>query len=330
MILVTGATGLIGLRVVNLLAKKYDPAEILCLVWEIRNAKELAARKNLKRLGVKMREIDLLDTESLVGLPSDPKLVFHLAATTDTALPDHRCNDIGTRNLVEALNMGNKTHFVYTGTCAMYCGRKDCRKPITERTRPVPTNRYSLSKLRAEQFLKRQAKQKGFGLTILRPPTVYGANPRVNSLFDFLKKLIIKKSPLARLNWPGLTSLVWVDDMARTIIWSAKFPLKPGRIKIFTISVEALTLAEISRLMHVRMRLPYKRIDLPSWFWKIAASCRKLIYLLERLLPSSFYNLLWRASLVTDDVLVCDVKKINRYYLAWKPALFKDKVDEVL
>ena len=113
MIVVSGATGFIGRRVVGELVKKNRPEGILCLVWKKNNHREQAGRKWLRRVGVKLKEIDLLDKRSLTDLPQSPRLVFHLAATTDTALADHSCNDIGTINLVEALGPSKKTHFVY-------------------------------------------------------------------------------------------------------------------------------------------------------------------------------------------------------------------------
>jgi len=330
MIVVTGATGFIGQRLVALLVKEYKPNEIWCLVWRKNNPREIDGRRFLKKLGVGLIKIDLLDKDSLEGLPKNPKLVFHLAATTDTALPDHSCNNLGTENLVTALEMNEKTHFVYTGTCAMYCGRTSCQKPITEHSRPVTSNRYSRSKLRAELLLKQQANTRRFSLSILRPPTVYGADPRDNSLFDFMKKLINKRSVLARLNWPGLTSLVWVDDMAATLIWAAKHPAKPGKINTFVVSAESLTLTEISRLMHQKMGVPFRQINLPVWFWKLAAKTRRYIFMAEKLVPSAVYNLAWRASLVVNDVINVDASEIRRSYKDWKPVYLKDKLVEVI
>lgn len=330
MIVVTGATGFIGQRLVSLLVKKHKPKEICCLVWNKNTPKEVAGRKFLKKLGVKIEKIDLLDKNGLMNLSQTPRLVFHLAATTDTALSDHSCNDVGTSNLVEALRPNKKTHFVHVGTSAMYCGRVNCRKPINERSKPVPSNKYGRSKLKAEKILKEEAGKRGFSLTILRPPTVYGSNPRDNSLFDFLKKLILVKSPLARLDWPGLTSLVWVDDMARVIFWAAEHSPKPGNTSEFLVSAEALTLADISRLMHEGLGLKYRKISLPEWLWQIGTRLRRIIYAFDGLLPPQIYNLPWRASLVMDDVLFCDASKLIRSFPAWRPSLFKNKIDEVL
>lgn len=330
MIVVTGATGFIGQRLIPLLVRDRKPSEILCLVWNKNTPKEIASRKFLKKLGVKIKLVDLLDIDSLSELPKNPKFVFHLAATTDTALPDHRCNNLGTKNLISALEMNNKTTFIHIGTSAMYCGRINCTKLINEQSVPTPSNNYGRSKLDAEKLLKKDAFKRKYSLNILRPPTVYGSNPRDNSLFDFLKRLILTGSPLARLNWPGLTSLIWVDDMADTIMWTANHAVRPGEVREFIVSVEALTLADISELMHQKLGVTYREINLPDWLWKLFAKARKYVFWLEKFLPSRIYNLPWRATLVIDNVLYCDANKLTKSYLAWKPALFKNKVNEVI
>lgn len=330
MIVVTGATGFIGQRLISLLVKEYKPGDILCLVWNRNNPRELAARKFLKKLGVKIKLVDLLDRDSLTELPENPKVVFHLAATTDTALSDHRCNNLGTKNLISSLKMVRSTIFVHIGTSAMYCGRLDCSKPITERTSPAPSNNYGRTKLEAEKLLVRDSCKRNYSLNILRPPTVYGSNPRDNSLFDFLKKLILARSLLARLNWLGLTSLVWVDDMAKSIVWSAKHPARSGKPKEYIVSSEELTLADVSRLMHQKLGITYEEIRLPNWLWKLFAKWRRCVFWLERFLPSKIYNLPWRATLVIDNVLYCDASNLNKSYPTWKPSLFCNKVDEVL
>lgn len=328
--MVTGATGFIGQRLIPLLIKGYNPREILCLVWNKDTPRELAARKFLKKLGVVLRLVDLVDKNTLIDLPENPKVVFHLAATTDTAKWDHRCNNIGTRNLVSSLTLGESTTFIYVGTSAMYCGRSNCQRLISESSTPIPSNNYGRSKLEAEMTLKEDCRRRKYSLTILRPPTVYGSNPRDNSLFDFLKKLIRKGSILARINWPGLTSLVWVDDMAKIIVWASRHHRSAGTVNEYIVSSEALTLAEISKLMHKKMGITYREIILPNWVWLLGSWSRKIVYLFDNITPPWLYNLAWRASLVVDNVIYCDSKKLMSANKRWKPVQFKERLNDVI
>ena len=118
--------------------------------------------------------------------------------------------------------------------------------------------------------------------------------------------------------------------MAATLIWAAKHPAKPGKINTFVVSAESLTLTEISRLMHQKMGVPFRQINLPVWFWKLAAKTRRYIFMAEKLVPSAVYNLAWRASLVVNDVINVDASEIRRSYKDWKPVYLKDKLVEVI
>ena len=55
---------------------------------------------------------------------------------------------------------------------------------------------------------------RGYEYTILRLATVYGPGAKTDGLFDSLFKLTSKGSILGRLNWPGRTSIVHVEDVA--------------------------------------------------------------------------------------------------------------------
>src|SRR5438034_1291566 len=81
------------------------------------------------------------------------------------------------------------------------------------RTDRQPMSRYVLSKWRAEKFLLAEAQRRGFRLTILRLCTVYGPEFRPNTFFDVLKKEVERGTIVSRLNWPGLTSFIHVDDV---------------------------------------------------------------------------------------------------------------------
>jgi hypothetical protein len=147
--------------------------------------------------------------------------VFHLAANTHTWERNHDCNDLGTENLLRALQpLGPKTHVVFTSTTAVMDNRDDLDQPL-ESARVVarlPFSAYGRSKWRAEQFLRVQAAKYGFRLSILRLCTVYGPEPRPNTLFAVLKQEVARQSLASRLDWPGLTSFIHVDDVVSCLL----------------------------------------------------------------------------------------------------------------
>ncbi|MCJ7805545.1 NAD(P)-dependent oxidoreductase [Patescibacteria group bacterium] len=331
MIIVTGATGFIGKRLVSLLVEKHKPSSILCLVWNKNNEMEIKGRQTLSKLGVRMKKIDLVTKSGLGTIYKAPKIVIHLAGATDTSSSSYDCNDKGTKNLLRYLKtLGPRTHFIHISTTAIMSGRRDCRRPFDEKLTPNPTNGYSKTKLIAEEFVKKACKEKNFRLTVLRYPTVYGKNFRKNSFFDFIGKLIQKNSFVVRFNWPGLSSFVHVEDAARAIILASERPPKAGECEVYNVSTESLTLQKIAQMMYKRMGYRYHQIKLPLLFWKFAALFRPIIYKTEDYLPPSLYNLFWRASLLVDSVIYCDAFKMEKRFSKWKPNFLSDRLDDVL
>jgi len=329
MIIVTGATGFIGRRVVKLLVRKYKPSSILCLIWKKNSELETSGRKILSNLMVKTIKVDLVTKANLKPIIKSPSIVIHLAGNTDTYSSDYRCNDIGTRNLLECLKgLGPKTHFVHISTTAIMSGRLNCKNTFNENATPVPTNNYGFSKLTAETLVQKSCLKHGFKLSIIRYPTVYGKDPRKNSFFDYLKGLIEKNSPLMRLNWPGLSSFVHVDDAAKSVLLMLDKPPKPRRWEIFNVSTESLTLKQISILLYNKMKLKYKPLYLPKIIWRILTQTRPVIYKLENYLSPTIYNSLWRATLLIDNVIFCN--KLENTFSQWKPLLLSDKLDDVI
>lgn len=297
MILVTGANGFIGQKLVERLLKKYPSEQIVCLV----HGQPILAK--IPRL--KIIPIDLVTKHNLNKVPVSPRLVFHLAGTTDTSKRDHRCNDEGTQNLIKRLKVGPKSHFIYTSTLAIYSGRTDCYKPIDVDTFPVATDEYGKSKIRAEKVLTDAMIAKRFKLTILRLPTVWGENPRKNSFLNFLRDLVKNNSIFTKLSWKGKTALMNVNDMAKYLAEVA--PKTEKRFRIIPLAAQNLTLADIFKILTKSQGKKYKQIKIPDEIWKFARFMSQFLPYFEAILPTSLYNYFWRASIVSDNALWCKV-----------------------
>lgn len=321
MLVITGANGFLGQHLAPMALKYFKPSEILCLVAKTMKDPRLENRgiKIIKEHGLKMLEVDLVKGKGLDKLPKAPQFVIHLAASSDTSLGNHQANDLGTKNLINALGkLNSNTHIIYSGTVAMMSGRADCSNPIDEYTTPQPTNEYSRTKLKAEDFLKARCKKDGFRLTIARISTIYGNDPRTHKLFKVLQRYIKGGSPLARINWPGLTSLIHVDDVANALLMLVKDSPRVSKAETYILSSESLTLSEISRIMHEEMGIQYKAINLPKSFWKLCSSLRKFVPLFEKIVPPSIYNLVWRWGLIVDNVMWCESNKLFKKFPKFK------------
>ncbi|MCI0541840.1 MAG: NAD(P)-dependent oxidoreductase, partial [Verrucomicrobiales bacterium] len=229
-VVVSGASGFIGRRLALRLKCEFRGIDLTCLVKSNDDAFGERGTDILISAGIDPLFTNLVTGQGLDEIGS-ADILFHLAANTHTWEPDQRCNDIGTERLLAAIEpFGTCSHIIFTSTVAVLDNRRNLRKPLTSESEVEarPLSRYGFSKWRAEEFLKRKAAQFGFRLTILRLSTVYGPAPRPNTFFDVLKREVSKQSLLSRLNWPGLTSFIHVDDVVDCLIAAAQNPPKVG------------------------------------------------------------------------------------------------------
>lgn len=157
-ILVTGATGLVGSRLLpRLVEAGYDCAALV-------RGKEVAS-------GVTAIEGDLFDVASLAEAVRDAVAIIHLAAvfrSPDTDLI-WKSNLEGTRNLIDAVkNHAPDARFIFASTSHVY----DMNTPHPGREDDAlnPKHAYPASKVAAEKELR----ESGLNWSVLRFPFVYG------------------------------------------------------------------------------------------------------------------------------------------------------------
>ncbi len=165
-ILVTGATGKVGSRLAQRLARRGD--RVRALVRDPSKAAELAAA------GVELHVGDLLNVDSLATATRGVDAVVHCAAFFRGATPDqaHAVNDVGTRALAEAAMRAGVRRFVFTSTGLVY-GPNGGRL-AREDEECTPTLPYPMSKLAAERYLLSLRGEAGLDVRVLRLPFVYG------------------------------------------------------------------------------------------------------------------------------------------------------------
>ncbi len=218
-----------------------------------------------------------------------------------------------------------------TSTTAVMDNRNNLDEPLRPDLAVAgpPFSRYGRTKWRAEEFLRREARARGFRLSILRLCTVYGPGPRPNSFFDVLKQEVARRSVVSRLDWPALTSFIHVDDVVAGLLKAADDPPPPGEPRTCLLATESRTLAEVARLIYRARGLPYAKMALPQGCWKLLRHTHKLCRWGTGRLPAKLYNFVWRFNLLVNPVFHCDAGGFARWLPDWRPRLMTECIGEI-
>jgi UDP-glucose 4-epimerase len=308
--LVTGASGFIGGQLVKRLLAATPGLSVECLVSPARLG--AGHGEDLRRRGVAIIPGDLT-TEGVADAPPPPvTVVFHLAANVDTAASAEamRINDHGTAALLDWLQpVLARTHVVYVSSVAVMdrAGRAD--GPLTEASPCTPRTEYGASKLRGEQIIRDRAARDGFTYTIIRLPTIYGPGQKPGGLFDTLWSLAMRGHWLARLDWPGRTSVLHIDDVVRIL---TEFATRPDtRNETYCVTgPDAPTVGELARAIAAAGGRTLRPIRLPGWTWS-ALRAISLNQTLASLMPRALGVWFWRLSLLVDDGFWVDAAKFD-------------------
>ena len=316
-----------------MLAEAYGASRILCLAYDQSdNELERTGRASLDELGVPYIPVDLVSGRGLQAAPRSPDLVLHLASNTDTGASDHRINDVGTRNLLEAIQpLPAAAHFVFTSTIAVADHRADVGKPVDEETPLLrPFNDYGRRKLAAEAYLRERARADGFRCTIVRLSAVYGRGTRGDGLFDRLSRMVRDDSPIARLDYPGKLSFISVDDIAKILVLLSRRTAPSGTSDLFIPVGEVMTIAELIQCYYRAFGVAYRPIALPSAFWRFCDRVANALYHFEPILPHAVNNRIWQLGLVVGTAFHNESTKIKRVLPDLKLKRFDDVVGEMI
>ena len=189
-IAITGESGLVGSRIIELLKNDFNFVPLKHSEFDIANSGQV--------------------TEYLDTLDFD--LLLHLAAYTNVDKSEIEKNEafsvnvIGTKNVFEAVSKKNKK-MIYFSTDFVFDG---VNPPFDEESIPNPIGFYGQSKYEGELFLKNKA-------MIARISNPYGNSPAQKP--DFVKKLalMLKKGRTLSMVTDSLMTPTHIDDIAYSI-----------------------------------------------------------------------------------------------------------------
>lgn len=184
-ILVTGAAGFIGARVIQCLLDR-GFRNLGCFVRPSSELSELEVITERRPSDARIEIIkgNLLSREDCEAASKNVALIFHLAAGIgEKSFPDAFLNSVvATRNLLDAsLACARLRRFVLVSSFAVY---SNCQKPqgrLLDESCPIEEHpelrgeAYCFAKVKQEQVVKDYGQNHGIPYVLVRPGSVYGA-----------------------------------------------------------------------------------------------------------------------------------------------------------
>jgi nucleoside-diphosphate-sugar epimerase len=183
-ILVTGAAGFIGSRVVECLLQ-YGYRNICCLVRPTSKTERLEAirQSTLEPNSIEIVNGNLLSPDDCLRVTRDAKLIYHLAAGRgEKSIPDAFLNTVvSTKNLLEAARQrGILKRFVSVSSFSVYSNRGNPRPGVLDESCPVESSpaargdAYSFAKVKQDELVADYGSRFHIPYVIMRPGAVYG------------------------------------------------------------------------------------------------------------------------------------------------------------
>jgi nucleoside-diphosphate-sugar epimerase len=219
-ILVTGASGLIGLALSRaLVARGYSVRAV------VRGAGAPSEDSpGLHRVAVE----DIAGEIDRRALLEGIDVVVHLAAIAHRAAADayeiRRVNVEGTARLADAAS-GSVRRFVFLSSVKVH-GEDSGDGAYTETDPTLPEDAYGRSKLEAEHVLADLAARSGMEIVFVRPPLVYG--PGVKANFLRLLRWIDSGLPLPFAGVSNRRSLVYLGNLVDAVARCVEHPRALG------------------------------------------------------------------------------------------------------
>lgn len=266
LILITGSSGFIGAKVVEVLLV-YGFRNLRCFVRPssqlVRLQKTIARLDN--RPNVELVAGDLVSPKDCAKAAEGVAIIYHLAAGIEKSFAGAvMISALGTRNLLDAfLEVGKPKRFVNVSSFAVYSNLGLARNGILDETCPLedaPQERYDaygFGKLKQEEFVKEYGTQHKLPYVILRPGAVFGPGKR-----DLSGRVGIQAfGPFIQVNGANRLPLTFVNNCAEAIVLAGLRPGIDGEV-FNVVDDELLTASQFLRackqVKHFRsIRVPY-------------------------------------------------------------------------
>jgi nucleoside-diphosphate-sugar epimerase len=265
-LLVTGASGFLGSRVVDL---------ALHAGWQVR-AFDRSPRTQIE--GVETFVGDIGDSALLRKAIEGVTAIVHAAGLAHVFGPSaldsarfNAVNELGTANVVDAALKEGVSHIILVSSVSVYGDYLGAR--CDETVPCYPKGPYAMSKWKGElRATERMADERGF-LTILRFATIYGEGDRGNVA------RLIRALESKRFIWSGSgqnkKSLIYKEDAARACLCA--LDRHESAVEVFNVSAPPSTMREIVTPICEALGRPVPRLSLPLSVLRTAGAISRKI-----------------------------------------------------
>lgn len=215
-VIVTGASGFIGLNLVKLLSAL--GAEIV-VIDRIEPADHFP---NVQFEWADLRHLDRA---------YEADYLIHLAAITNAnyaeryPLDTYEVNVLGTVNLLNHVRV--KKRVLFPSTALIY---KASDSPINEQAEADVSSTYAQSKVMGEQVIRFLCKRMGVGYTIVRFFNIFGPGQLATYIVPQVLRQIIEERRVELRNGSVLRDLLYVDDCIDAVLNLALAPLAENSV----------------------------------------------------------------------------------------------------
>ncbi|AZF52041.1 UDP-glucose 4-epimerase [Pseudomonas sp. R4-34-07] len=305
-VLVTGASGFVGSRLVEVLKDKDD--------FQVTGAvrRQVVERKDgIKHINVGELSPDTDWAEALKGVD----VVIHAAARVhvmndveaDPLAVFRKVNVEGTLNLARQAIDSGVSRFIFISSIKVNGEGTVPGNPFTAEDVPTPIDPYGISKMEAEAGLRDIASGSRLEVVIIRPVLVYG--PGVKANFLNMMRWLDKGIPLPFGSISNRRSLVALDNLVDLIITTATHPAAANQTFLVS-DGEDLSTTQLLRRMATALNKKAFLLPIPSVILSMGASLLGKKSLSQRLCGSLQVDidktcslLSWRPPVTVDQAL---------------------------
>ncbi|MBS1774557.1 MAG: NAD-dependent epimerase/dehydratase family protein [Bacteroidetes bacterium] len=215
-ILITGASGFIGKRLLEVFCDEYGDDNIIALTSEKPN----------RGLFLNHHNYSFPKDFFLASGFDDIETIIHAGAFTPKQSNEANSWEETTSNISNTFNLITATlpilkKFIFLSTLDVY---EIVDGPISEDSSTSPISLYGASKLYCERMLQQWAVERGVSCLVLRVGHVYGpGEQKYKKLIPLvMNNLLRNESPQIFGNGKELRSFIFIDDVANAILAMAK------------------------------------------------------------------------------------------------------------